>query len=529
MIMARRRLVAGAAVVLGTLFATRSANHADIYRWDTGAVIPGTEGIEPGPGVQLDDWNTTEHNLRYADFSGGLNLRDAKFNSSWLNEADFSGANLTRAGLWGATLTGATLTGANLTIAGLGRATLSDANLAGANLSQASVWRATLTGADLTDANLTGADLYDSTLAHADLTGAVIKRAQLSFTTDQGFTKGQLYLTASYRAKELQGIYLGGNDLTGWDFSGQDLTNAYLGRTTLTEADLTEATVTQAHFGETTSRGFTKEQLYLTASYQAKKLQGIDLGYNDLTGWDFSEQDLTKADLGDSILTDVNLSGANLTNADLRLSTLTNTDLSGANLKNTDLRVAAGLESVIFDSTTVYSQWTRFPDEFDPETAGLTLSVSARGDFDANGVLDATDVDILTTKMRRRFVSWLPWLDRMLDLDNNGRVEREDQRIWVKDLMHTWYGDANLDGEFNSRDFVQVFLVGEYETDRYASWCNGDWNGDGVSDSGDMVTAFVDGGYEKGPRRDAVVVPEPIGWLLSWLGLAGLLIMRRRL
>ena len=26
--------------------------HADIYRWDNGQVIPGTEGIEPGPGVQ---------------------------------------------------------------------------------------------------------------------------------------------------------------------------------------------------------------------------------------------------------------------------------------------------------------------------------------------------------------------------------------------------------------------------------------------------------------------------------------------
>ena len=32
----------------------RSLTHADIYRWDTGEVIPGTEGIEPGPGVQLD-------------------------------------------------------------------------------------------------------------------------------------------------------------------------------------------------------------------------------------------------------------------------------------------------------------------------------------------------------------------------------------------------------------------------------------------------------------------------------------------
>ena len=39
--------------------------NADIYRWDTGEVIPGTEGIEPGPGVQLDNVN-----LEYSDLSG---------------------------------------------------------------------------------------------------------------------------------------------------------------------------------------------------------------------------------------------------------------------------------------------------------------------------------------------------------------------------------------------------------------------------------------------------------------------------
>ena len=52
---------------------------ADIFRWDTGELIPGTEGIEPGPGVDLAVWRTDDHNLRYADFSGGLNLESADF------------------------------------------------------------------------------------------------------------------------------------------------------------------------------------------------------------------------------------------------------------------------------------------------------------------------------------------------------------------------------------------------------------------------------------------------------------------
>jgi hypothetical protein len=41
-----------------------------------------------------------------------------------------------------------------------------------------------------------------------------------------------------------------------------------------------------------------------------------------------------------------------------------------------------------------------------------------------------------------------------------------------------------------------------------------------------MVIAFVDGGYEKGPRTDAVPVPEPGGWLS--LAVAVLLLTLRR-
>ena len=51
-------------------------------------------------------------------------------------------------------------------------------------------------------------------------------------------------------------------------------------------------------------------------------------------------------------------------------------------------------------------------------------------------------------------------------------------RMWVDDLKNTWIGDANLDGEFNSGDMVQVFVGGKYETGEDAGWEEGDWNGD---------------------------------------------------
>jgi hypothetical protein len=56
-------------------------------------------------------------------------------------------------------------------------------------------------------------------------------------------------------------------------------------------------------------------------------------------------------------------------------------------------------------------------------------------------------------------------------------------------------GDANGDGVFNSRDFVQVFQASKYNKSEFASWIEGDWNLDGVFNSTDFVTAFTQSDY----------------------------------
>ena len=115
------------------------------------------------------------------------------------------------------------------------------------------------------------------------------------------------------------------------------------------------------------------------------------------------------------------------------------------------------------------------------------------GDIDSSGALDLADIDTLTWSILNRRTG------PELDLDGDGMVDEHDRRVWVKILMNTWYGDANLDGQFNSHDLIQVFVFGKYATQVEASWAEGDWNGDGLFDSNDIVTAFADGGYEKGP------------------------------
>ena len=122
---------------------------ADIYHRDTHQVIPGTEGIIPGPHVQLD-----YHDLSYAD----------------LAYEDLSGANFSHS-------------------------------------------------------NLTQADLSGSALTIANFVQAVITQADFVNTTPS-FTKEQFYSTKSYQDGDLRGIRLVLNDLSGWDFSGQNLAGA---------------------------------------------------------------------------------------------------------------------------------------------------------------------------------------------------------------------------------------------------------------------------------------------------------------
>ena len=271
-----------------------------------------------------------------------------------------------------------------------------------------------------------------------------------------------------------------------------------------------------------TSEGFTKEQLYPTASYQAKNLQGIGLYINNLSEWDFSGQNLTNAGLG-SLLTDADLTDANLANVNLAFANLTDANLSGANLKNANVS-SSSFEFAVLSQETIYNQWTDFPDGFDPVAAGLTFMESPVGDLVANDLLDVADIDLLAAEIARQDYNgfgssrWLP--DAMFDVNHDSDVNQQDLLFWVHDLKHTWLGDANLDGRFNSNDIIDVLSANTYDKpiDYFeggfvdqVSWAEGDFNADGGFNSDDLMDALADGGYEMGPRP--MSVPEPMSLL----------------
>ena len=106
------------------------------------------------------------------------------------------------------------------------------------------------------------------------------------------------------------------------------------------------------------------------------------------------------------------------------------------------------------------------------------------GDFNVDGVLDAIDIDTPTAAVGGG--------DLEYDLDGDGFVTDADRDVWVIDLRKTWFGDADMDGLFSSADFVEVFVIGEYEDDidGNSTWGEGDWDGDADFTSGDFVRAL---------------------------------------
>ena len=155
--------------------------------------------------------------------------------------------------------------------------------------------------------------------------------------------------------------------------------------------------------------------------------------------------------------------------------------------------------TAIHGNATFYADIASYRDQ-------ILGSLNIRGDFNQDGLLTAEDIDLLSAAINSGDLSF--------DLNSDDLVDTEDHRFWVEDLRFTYFGDANLDGEFGSADMVAAFRNALYETGQPATWESGDWNGDGLFNSRDFVIALQAASFEKGPRTARLnmqAVPEPSG------------------
>jgi hypothetical protein len=142
--------------------------------------------------------------------------------------------------------------------------------------------------------------------------------------------------------------------------------------------------------------------------------------------------------------------------------------------------------------------------------------VPPHADMDGNGYLDANDINLLAAALRSNEPSAASH-----DLTGDRRLDQADLAFLVEDLMQSRFGDANLDGVFDSADLVQVFQAGQYEDDLpgNSGWAEGDWNGDGDFTSSDLVFALQRGGYQS-DRSAARIAPWAADAALTYRGQA---------
>jgi hypothetical protein len=145
------------------------------------------------------------------------------------------------------------------------------------------------------------------------------------------------------------------------------------------------------------------------------------------------------------------------------------------------------------------------------------------GDLNESGDLDVGDLDDLSQALRedRTESRW--------DVNGDQQVNGQDRIYWIEQLRGSTFGDANLDGQFNSGDLLTVFQAGQYRDNVVGNsgWMQGDWDGDGEFDTSDLLVAFQRGGYEVAGATAVASVPEPSALFLTATGI-GLLAVRRR-
>ncbi len=182
---------------------------------------------------------------------------------------------------------------------------------------------------------------------------------------------------------------------------------------------------------------------------------------------------------------------------------MTDVSLVGLTFSNqapTDLSNLLGIRSL--ENVTVdQSLFHTYSDSFHSfATNGNTVTVvPGLCDVDRNGICGVDDINAMTKKM-------ITGVNRKADYV--ALIKRP-----VPHGFGTYFGDANLDGRFNSRDLVAVFEAGKYEQDVLATWSEGDWNADARFGTGDLVAAFGDGGYELDADGDGLLDTDGDGLL----------------
>ncbi|MFO0899472.1 MAG: VCBS repeat-containing protein [Pirellulales bacterium] len=127
-------------------------------------------------------------------------------------------------------------------------------------------------------------------------------------------------------------------------------------------------------------------------------------------------------------------------------------------------------------------------------------------DLNADDVVDSRDIDALAANLGKD--------PNVFDLDLDGKVSHTDLVYYVEHLLHTQFGDADLDGDVDLNDFG---LLKANFAQPGKGWAEGDFNGNSVPDLDDF--GLLKANFGRGTAGGAAAVPEPAAWSLLLAGL----------
>jgi hypothetical protein len=144
---------------------------------------------------------------------------------------------------------------------------------------------------------------------------------------------------------------------------------------------------------------------------------------------------------------------------------------------------------------------------------------TAPGDINGDSNVNVEDIDLLAAAIRQGVYN------PNHDLNGDGRITTADREKLIRDILHTEYGDFNLNGSVTAADYI-IWANNYGELD--LGWRNGDANGDGAIDAGDYTLWADTMGlvYQAETSQAGTPTPEPATTALLCTG--GMFVLSRR-
>ncbi|MCA9215032.1 MAG: pentapeptide repeat-containing protein [Planctomycetales bacterium] len=454
-------------------------------------------------------WNYANSNFASVSLDS-MDLRNWDFRGM-----DISGLNLSDSNLGGVDLSNAKIDGASFSYAeGFELAQLySTASYAAKQLNRIGLAKTNLDSAEFSGTSFVGADLGLSSLVDANLSGANLSDASLTLSAMFGTNLSN----TTARRSDLHGSWLAFADMSHGSFIGSNFTDAHFSNVNLDNADLSNADLRLADNFQPADSTVTRNMIWPDAS-----MRGLELDQGDVV-WIRWCNACARNRIAPNLGAEINVSERfDMKDGTLdfeitpswEVSTLTVSSDAEIELGGT-LRISATGRLNPYTPTTVQlfkwpaplSSTNRFDSiETPPNTRWdfSELYTTGRATVQPINPIRSYSIDGLMVAIKDKSENL------RFDLDGSNTVDFDDLRFEIENNWQTSFGDANLDGRFDTKDLVAVFQANQYEDNIpwNSGWSTGDWNGDGDFDSADLRLAFQSGKWES-DQQVVRSVPEP--------------------